>query len=40
LEGENQLQWKNRFGEEKEERKSKVVEKEPGIDCRFHTTFQ
>jgi hypothetical protein len=40
LEGENQLQGQNGFGEEKEERKSKACKKELGIDFRFHTAFQ
>jgi hypothetical protein len=38
LEGENQLQEQNRLGERKEN--PRLVEKEPGIDYRFHMTFQ
>jgi hypothetical protein len=40
LEGENQLQGQNRFGEGKRKENPKLVEKEPGIDYRFHTAFQ
>jgi hypothetical protein len=40
LEGENQLQGQDRFGEEKRKENLRLVEKEPGIDYRFHTTFQ
>jgi hypothetical protein len=40
LEGENQLQGQNRFGGGKEEKNPRLIEKEPGIDYRFHTAFQ
>jgi macrodomain Ter protein organizer (MatP/YcbG family) len=40
LKGENQLQGQNRFGEGKEEKNPRLIEKEPGIDYIFHTAFQ
>jgi hypothetical protein len=40
LEGENQLQRENRLSEGKEKKNLRLVQKEPGIDYRFHTIFQ
>jgi hypothetical protein len=40
LESKGQLQGQNKFGEGKRKKNPRLVEKEAGLDYRFHTAFQ